>query len=139
MKAIFRADKEKHRAVASCFHNPLIEVDDYVFMDYKKGLGAYLIGTYHDDEWVFVHHCGHTDEITTDLSKNQPCIYACMREGLRVEVEIYTNLLNRPIYKDVWELDLKGDKMDLIAQIDGNKIKSIKILDLDKMGIEVEE
>ena len=71
-------------------------------------------------------------KITIDTTKNQPCIYACMREGLEVRVEYDGQ-------NEIFDFNYEDDKADfLIHRIHLKNIKSIKILDLDKMeGVEV--
>jgi hypothetical protein len=87
------------------------------------------------------------EEITIDLDKNQPCIYACMREGLKVEIERDDGLVFKgsicSISKKVRpktgiiEECISLDDVDC-AGTWVNRIKSIRILGLEDMeGVEV--
>lgn len=74
-------------------------------------------------------------KITIDLSTQQPCIYACMREGLKVEVE-YEDFSEIKTLKDVFDF---GDDIEFVGLLLRCDIKSIKILDTDSMeGVEIE-
>lgn len=79
------------------------------------------------------------DEITIDTSVHQPCIYACMRDGLSVEVETI-NDEGRSCYSNYYFNTNEGKIrfLDENGYLYCDKIKSIKILDVDKMeGVEV--
>ncbi len=69
------------------------------------------------------------EQITLDTEANQPCIYACMREGLRVEVD-------GTVY-DFSDHEENG-AFQLIQDKYLNRIKSIEILG-DFEGVEVGE
>lgn len=71
------------------------------------------------------------DEITIDLETSQPCIYACMKQGFRVEITFEADCLD----KETW--DFSGD-LEYIGDTLMSEIKSIKILDLDRLnGVEL--
>ena len=76
----------------------------------------------------FSHYC---TEIILDLSKNQPCIYACMREGFKVET-VFNNGM-------AWNADFT-EPLDCAHFFDFkfDNIKSIEILCIEEMeGVEV--
>lgn len=79
------------------------------------------------------------EQITLDLSTAQPCIYQCMKHGLKVEVEFIHQNGN---WSKEYDLSI-GEKqvelmMDCIEEYP-DLLKSIKILDLDEMeGVEIE-
>lgn len=73
------------------------------------------------------------DEITLDTEADQPCIYACMREGMKVEVTWQKDGL-----KQILDLSNHLEKINLMFYMSQDEIKSIKVLgDFD--GVEVEE
>jgi len=69
------------------------------------------------------------DEITLDTEANQPCIYACMKQGMKVEIYGEEYDFSNPNEDDV---------LRLINNYYLNKIKSIRILG-EFEGVEVEE
>lgn len=80
-------------------------------------------------------------EITIDLEKNQPCIYACMREGLKVEVEL-TELISgkhfNPFQKMLFDFSSNTHKKQLFEVLSDFEVQSIEILDLGQYtGCEV--
>jgi hypothetical protein len=84
----------------------------------------------------------YKETITIDTTTNQPCIYACMKEGLRVKTHIeWDNPYMVPSkYNEVevWDFKFRNHQADIMEAIP--YIKSIKILDLDKLqGVEVTE
>ena len=103
--------------LASCFG---------VIVDMERGLFI---------KWINILKDYNTyRQITLDLSTAQPCIYQCMKQGLKVEVEFEKDL-------DVFNLKYDLHKIYLIENIRlYGEIESVHILDLDKMeGVEIEE
>lgn len=79
------------------------------------------------------------EQITLDTEANQPCIYACMREGLKVEVEWEIGDYGTDFGAITYSLsDYEGRKEFLSDLEYYYQIKSIKILG-EFEGVEVEE
>jgi hypothetical protein len=135
MKLVLNSNYEEARKVMACFPSarlvkPILDgatfvecVGDAFIIKYMGPLGGWL---YQD-----------RSEITIDLSKSTPCIYACMKHGLKVEVV----LVNHPAYElepRYFNLSRGGHRSFLMAELSARSIKSIKILNLDQMeGCEV--
>ena len=78
------------------------------------------------------------EEITLDLSTSQPCIYQCMKQGLKVEAYF---VYGKGGFSGVGTYDLSDidEQRELLEMKKLGYIKSIKILDLDKMdGVTIE-
>ena len=132
------AEYEDARKVASCYVGVEVESRvagflDSVSYDYENSVYVFrtqeiYVGNSRRANWSRYKQ----DSITIDTSVNQPCIYMCMKHGLRVEVE--DEYFETTQY-DLSELD---DKRDLMSDTDLCGIKSIKILGLEDMkGVEI--
>ena len=90
-----------------------------------------------EDGFIEFYSEGHimsSDKITIDTSKNQPCIYACMREGLSVDITWEDGSVRR------YDLIFSDQCAHVLIGLGDLNIKSIQILGLDKMeGVEVTE
>ncbi len=128
MKIKLDASNEKHRAIASCFVGCEVEYP-YNSVAHLTGIykGKYLLSEYKDFEDDVDTYWLRT-KITLDLTRCQPCIYACMREGLKVEVR-FDGATRQYDFS-------RNGKLELISYVD--RIQSIRILGLEKME-EVEE
>jgi len=137
MKIKLDASNEKHRAVASCFVGCEVEYP-YNSVAHLTGIykGKYLLSEYKDFEDDVDTYWLRTT-ITLDLTRCQPCIYACMKAGLKVKVERFEHERIR-----MYDFS-KGDEQLLFMDDHvgfSSAIKSIRILGLEKMeGVEVEE
>jgi hypothetical protein len=81
-----------------------------------------------------------TKRITIDTSTTQPCIYACMREGFKVEIEWLVQEHGAPAdpIKRVYELGKEKFKFMQFWHEVSCMLKSIKILGTEDMdGVEV--
>jgi hypothetical protein len=77
------------------------------------------------------------EQITIDLDKNQPCIYACMREGLKVEVE-YNVRNGEMFYTETYDFSKYTPQIRFLKEANykvegGQVIKSIRIIGLEEM------
>ena len=74
------------------------------------------------------------EEITIDLSTSQPCIYQCMKQGLRVEIDFFSHGVLR------FDFSLMSEQVIVLEVLrQGDKIQSIKILGLEDMeGVTIE-
>ena len=79
------------------------------------------------------------EEITLDTEANQPCIYACMREGLRVEVTWNGWKHICGVTFDFSSIEAQIEFLEMLNRNGSiDNIYSIKILG-DFEGVEVEE
>ena len=118
------AGYEDARKVAECYPKATTMFEAYGgATGYRPFIGIY-------DNLFVCHYTGEFAEyqwITIDTSKNQPCIYMCMKHGLTVEVDGVTYDLSKTLAK-----------ISLLEYESMGEIKSIKILGLEKMeGVEV--
>jgi len=103
--------------LASCF-------EGCDFVSFPKFIG-------HDSitgSWVFSNGYRTTEDITIDLSTSQPCIYQCMKQGLRVEIDFFSHGVLR------FDFSLMSEQVIVLEVLrQGDKIQSIKILGLEDM------
>ena len=118
------ASNEMHRKIADCFRGcKTIDSDDLI--------GSYLCKFYNRIEFV-IHIPKENEfielqEITIDLDTCQPCIYTAMKHRLRVGIEFEEDKAFSYDFRDL------GDQAESLCDMIKYKIKSIKILDLEKM------
>tara|TARA_R110001592_G_scaffold104110_4_gene293097 strand:- start:183 stop:566 length:384 start_codon:yes stop_codon:yes gene_type:complete len=120
------ASNEMYLKIADCFRGC-----EVVFA--KELPNTVLVGLSASNKDKFLienkHNIWLISRITLDLDTCQPCIYACMKHGLRVEVELnYRGVIKRIPF----DLSFKPEVVELIEHL-GN-IKSIKLLDMEEEG-----
>lgn len=137
MKITLDASKQRARELAECFVGAdLVYVDEYVISCRLVGVErSFYTETQMRGINLPYETQGKHDQITIDTEANQPCIYACMKHGFTVEVEI-------ELVGGSWECwDFSRDLEDIgrfLTKLKKHSIKSIKILGMDKMdGVEV--
>lgn len=121
------AEFKDARKLGRCYTS--IKVDDInkLFIDVPNGSPS---------RWYGYDYTGST-EITIDTSAHQPCIYACMKHKIDVEIE-WTNGISS--FSEEYTFNDLESTLEVFKLMENLSIKSIKILDLDKMeGVEVEE
>lgn len=123
MNITLKASIKAHRDLARLFE--------------KDKHGSKILGT-NGGEFVLAYSSDwiqNKNEITIDTTVNQPCIYQCMKEGLKVKVTFSDRFVRIFNFNNNY---FKKLLFEYIAEC--GEIKYIKILDTDKMqGVEVTE
>ena len=123
------ASNEMHRKIADCFRGCEVKVDCWGVLPRLELVG---IEKNRNSRGIFgfvVDYSfeSYTEEITIDLDTFQPCIYTAMKHGLRVGIEFEEDKAFSYDFRDL------GDQAESLCDMIKYKIKSIKILDLEKM------
>ena len=133
------AEYEDARRVAECFVGAELVPDAFgrvfPFVGIHKEMKRFEVHTIENDFGEDLPKGYFSKSITIDTSKNQPCIYACMKHGLRVEVGFEKHEHARK-----YDFDFDDECERFFNDKSGfmNGIKSIRILDLEQMkGVKV--